>query len=515
MNRTIFVFQHLISKFVSTVIGSRRNPTGVLLKSHQSVTQSTTMASKNEIDTATFILLTSLPKEFHGLWFTSEALAKHLHDGGIRGIDKKTVTYALRSDKVIFKRNKYKNKVHFMFGAPIRTDWTPQMQKSRDSKEISFLPHMPVDFFKKQDDLKDAVSVLLKHFCPPPGPNVTTRAAAAAAANATPIFCQPLNCNDPKGLTIPEPELSSGFVLQDIGLDHEWTKTVLEHGKLCKSAKLIVVRDEKRGFELVTTYQCTFCQRTLLKCRSYDSRAPTHCGPKGSAVNLNMAHGLFSSGTNVQKGLEMFAEAGIMSPSPRNLQLLIEKEKQSIMNLSEGQLRMNQKEHVAACRLVDKYPGDIVWTKDGKEYCVARGAIASDGAGETRAYNHHITGSQHCLVIFSLVTNKPIYLHNDQISCKRCSLALVRRNMGHMIKLLQMEKEDDKKSFHRSDKLPPTDDCKSSSKPKAKRKSRCSNCRDPNHQANDCEEPLYNKRRKRQKTVVAKDKIFEMLNIKN
>jgi hypothetical protein len=63
---------------------------------------------------------------------------------------------------------------------------------------------------------------------------------------------------------------------------------------------------------------------------------------------------------------------------------------------------------------------------DGKEHSIARGAVASDGGGETRAYGHHITGSQHCLILFSLVTNKPTYVQNDQISCKQCSLAFTR-----------------------------------------------------------------------------------------
>ena len=61
------------------------------------------MAPKRDIDAATFLLLTSLPNEFHRLWYTSEALIKHLKDGGIGGMDKKTVTDALRSDKVIFQ----------------------------------------------------------------------------------------------------------------------------------------------------------------------------------------------------------------------------------------------------------------------------------------------------------------------------------------------------------------------------------------------------------------------------
>ena len=39
-------------------------------------------------------------------------------------MDKKTVADALHSDKVIFSRNTYRNKIHYMFGDPIRRDWT-------------------------------------------------------------------------------------------------------------------------------------------------------------------------------------------------------------------------------------------------------------------------------------------------------------------------------------------------------------------------------------------------------
>jgi hypothetical protein len=61
------------------------------------------MAPKKDIDEATtFILLTSLPNKFHGLWYTSEALAKHLQDGGIRGMGKKTAADAMHSPTMSF-----------------------------------------------------------------------------------------------------------------------------------------------------------------------------------------------------------------------------------------------------------------------------------------------------------------------------------------------------------------------------------------------------------------------------
>jgi hypothetical protein len=58
--------------------------------------------------------------------------------------------------------------------------------------------------------------------------------------------------------------------------------------------------------------------------------------------------------------------------------------------------------------------------KNGKEYQIAVGGIASDGAGSVRAYNHRITGTQHALIVFSLQTGKPLWVKIDQTSCNRC-----------------------------------------------------------------------------------------------
>jgi hypothetical protein len=65
-----------------------------------------------------------------------------------------------------------------------------------------------------------------------------------------------------------------------------------------------------------------------------------------------------------------------------------------------------------------------------------------------------------------------------------------------------MEKEDDKKCSHRSDKLSPTDNCQSQGKPTQgqKRKSCCSNCGNPGHNKSSCPEPIVEKKKKRAKT---------------
>jgi geranylgeranyl pyrophosphate synthase len=55
-------------------------------------------------------------------------------------------------------------------------------------------------------------------------------------------------------------------------------------------------------------------------------------------VNLNLAPAIFSSGTNVQKALELFAEAGIQCLSAHVMQDLVDKVKKSISDLSEEQL---------------------------------------------------------------------------------------------------------------------------------------------------------------------------------
>ena len=74
----------------------------ILPASYACVTQSTTMAPKKDIDGATFILLASLPKEFHGLWHAPDALAKHLQGGGARGAGKEAAAGAPRSGDAAF-----------------------------------------------------------------------------------------------------------------------------------------------------------------------------------------------------------------------------------------------------------------------------------------------------------------------------------------------------------------------------------------------------------------------------
>lgn len=339
-------------------------------------------------------------------------------------MDTKTVAAALHSDDCVFKRNRWNVDVWFMIGDPIKQGWSPKQQMNHP------LPPMPPNYFIKLDELKDSVRILKKHFCP----GVTTRAASSVSSNSGPNNDSDGSnlCEEATGSSAaPPPQapspLGTGFVVQDIDLDHDWNNTVLAHGRICAGAHLVPVNNNKKGCEVITHYKCTFCNKTLTKRRSQNDQTSMHRGVKGSAVNVNLANAIFASGIGVQKALELFGQAGIVCPSASVLQEQVDKVKDAILDMSEETQRDNRKEHVAECRRKTNYAGDIVFTdENGKEHHVARGAVAADGGGETRAYNHHITGSQHCLIVFSLVTNKPIFVKNHQISCKRCSLAFTK-----------------------------------------------------------------------------------------
>ena len=53
-------------------------------------------------------------------------------------MDKKTVADVLRSDKVIFSRNTYRKKIHYMFGDAIQRDWTVWEERN-DKNDVKVL----------------------------------------------------------------------------------------------------------------------------------------------------------------------------------------------------------------------------------------------------------------------------------------------------------------------------------------------------------------------------------------
>lgn len=89
-----------------------------------------------------------------------------------------------------------------------------------------------------------------------------------------------------------------------------------------------------------------------------------------------------------------------------------------------------------------------------------------------------------------------------------------RRKLYADLKVTRIEVQDDKNrrsSCHKSDKLPPTDSCKSEGKPR-KRKRRCGNCGDVGHCAGDnCPEPMQKRKPKRVKGAPSVEECEAML----
>jgi hypothetical protein len=117
------------------------------------------------------------------------------------------------------------------------------------------------------------------------------------------------------------------------------------------------------------------------------------------------------------------AEAGIVCLTKSTLQSLWSKVKVNVLAVSKDQLLENCRKHNEACRQLENYKGDIKFVDmNGRKHSVVQGPIAIDGAGGQGAYSHGIKGMQHALVIFSLVTEEPIFFsatkyHASNVQC--------------------------------------------------------------------------------------------------
>ena len=91
-------------------------------------------------------------------------------------------------------------------------------------------------------------------------------------------------------------------------------------------------------------------------------------------------------------------------------------------------------ECIVVCRAICRRHGssaDIKFTdSSGKPHSFAAGPICADGAGDIRAYNHRVTGSQHCTVICSNLTHKPLIIKHHQKSCVLCQRGITKLVLG-------------------------------------------------------------------------------------
>ena len=122
-------------------------------------------------------------------------------------------------------------------------------------------------------------------------------------------------------------------------------------------------------------------------------------GKQSLDLNASMGLGLFTSGISTTKMIDLSSKIGLVCPTKstfvRNSKVL----KKEILDLSNA-TKKNRKDHVTFVREQTNYRGDVKITKNRKVHSISTGAIAIDGAGNTRAYNHLIRGNQHYTVVF-------------------------------------------------------------------------------------------------------------------
>jgi hypothetical protein len=138
-------------------------------------------------------------------------------------------------------------------------------------------------------------------------------------------------------------------------------------------------------------------------------------------LNVQLSSALLEAGIGVTKANDFFANAGVVSPTPRNARDDHDRLLAVAANMAEEQLRENRRKHVRVARGNAMYKGDIKFVFGGTPRSVARGPISMDGAGAKRAYQHWITGDQHMFVICSAITREPIYVKVDQTCCQKCN----------------------------------------------------------------------------------------------
>lgn len=179
------------------------------------------------------------------------------------------------------------------------------------------------------------------------------------------------------------------------------------------------------GFKVTEVHRCDICnfRREVQYVQSMAN--PTKKRKRGAPsdhLGDRIIHAAYSAGVNNTQVGELFDQAGTVRASSTGLQKYTKRRKVCVREAAEIQLRKNRIEPNKA--ILDTYGASrIVEFSDssGKTHRYMSGPISADGAGETRAYNHRITGKQHCTVIMSGLTKKPLAIKHHQKSCCRCN----------------------------------------------------------------------------------------------
>jgi hypothetical protein len=133
-------------------------------------------------------------------------------------------------------------------------------------------------------------------------------------------------------------------------------------------------------------------------------------------INREIVKGSKLEGIPYEQMLELFRCMGIYVGKYVNALKQSTKVKAAIKCTFEEKLIENRKEHVAMTHADNKYRGNIIWEKNGRQQSSCCSEICIHGAGCTCSYNHRHRRKQSAFVVNSCISGKPLALVVSKVS---------------------------------------------------------------------------------------------------
>ena len=219
---------------------------------------------------------------------------------------------------------------------------------------------------------------------------------------------------------------TTGYMLASLNIVDDVLSVTNDHQSKC-NCRLQVTKKNRHGFEVITKMSCNYCKRVYKICngpKPVDDATTKKRGVKTSQLNMTVTNAMHMSAVQIGQMQQLCMEIGCVAPSETGMHGMMSKRKKAAAEVAEEILRENRREHVREVLKLNPNHTIMHIDADGKIHKICRGGAAGDGAGDKRAYNHIITGSQHCTVVFSIITGKVLAIKHDQLSCGRCSRRL-------------------------------------------------------------------------------------------
>ena len=248
---------------------------------------------------------------------------------------------------------------------------------------------------------------------------IDTTAATNTDANTTSL---PPQQSVPGGYQLVDSEQLSRFVF--------WC---FDHHKTCISpaqSKLVLESFTKQGFASEGVYCCVTCgDRYQFNTSPTVKTNVVTEGRKWSRqqyeMNVTIPASLKFAGVCVQQSVEIFGEAGIQSPTQRNLAQQFQKVSDGIVNETSKQILENKKKIIACIKSREGYNEEasvLEWSdSNGNKHKTTEVEVLMDGTGPTREYGNRSTGTQSGACLIEKTTQLPIAFAVARTGCMRCT----------------------------------------------------------------------------------------------